>query len=244
MMLKINFKLLFYLCFLHNIFIVANLQESFLQANQAYLQGNFALAQDLYKTISDTQEIAGPVVMYNLGNCYFQQKMYLLAINAWLYAYKFGDRATALYSYTNIVVAQTNLAIQATMTYGFNDFVNNLFFREYFLSWQLFFWLLIIGIFVARIKWLIGRKLIWSLIILVQLSMMGLAILCAKVDKLSYAVVQNSATLFAGPADSYHIIGNVQSGHVFKVVSSTADWCLVQERGLHGWLAKKELHIV
>ncbi len=243
-MLKINFKLLVYLCFLHNIFSQANLQERFLQANQAYLQGNFASAQELYKTISESQDQAGPVVMYNLGNCYFQQKAYLQAINTWLYAYKFGNRKTALYSYTNIVAAQTNLAIQATMAYDFNDFVNNLCLREHFLIWQLLLLLSLTILFMAQIKWLARRKLIWFLIILVQLAMIGLAILCAKVDKLSYAVVQNRATLCAGPTNAYHTIGDVQPGQVFKVVSSTADWCLVQERGLHGWLAKKELHIV
>lgn len=236
------------LCLLGLLFstnLIANLEEKFLQANQFYQAGDFVKAQEIYESI-DFPQGRGAVVWYNLGNCYFQQTKLTLAIEAWLQAGKIGNWQIASNCLANILVTQAYLDIKQEANYLPSFWFRSLILYDNFLSLQLLLLLVLVLLFACLIRWPNYFKLFWSLVILFVCLIIYIAILCAKENNLSYAVVQNNSKLVAGPGRQYHDLGSVKSGTIFKMVQELTDWCQIQdERGLqNGWLLKQDLRIV
>lgn len=238
---------LFLLGFLFNVgWLVGNLEEKFLQANQFYLTGEFAKAQQLYESIDFKQAGRGAVVWYNLGNCYFQQKKLISAIQSWLQAGQIGNWQVASNCGANILVAQAQLGLDQSLNFIPSFWFSALILHHNFFSLQLLVLFFLVILLTALIKWPKYAKLWLFLLIVVMSLIINLVILCAKENNLSYAVVQNNSTLLAGPGGQYHGLGPVVAGQIVKIVEQAADWCQIAGgNGLPGgWLSKQDLRIV
>ena len=242
---KLNKLNLFLLGSLFVANLTGNLEEKFLQANQFYRAGEFAKALELYQDIG-SRDGHGAVVLYNLGNCYFQQAKFVKAIEVWLQAGRNGNWRVANNCYTNILVAQARLGIDEKSSCVPIFWINALILYDNFFILQLLSLLFLCILFTCLIRWPNYAKLVWTLIVLVESLIISLAILCAKENNLSYAVVQNSTTLVAGPAYQYHDLIDVKPGEIVKIVGQSADWCQIQDWNelQGGWMLKQDLYII
>lgn len=232
----IKFGLL--IALISNLCLANPFQESFLQANQLCSQGDYGAAIGLYNSIDNK----GGAVWYNLGSCYFYEQKIEFAIWAWLQAAKVGRGVEVQRSLSNIeaVQEQQGLPVSSLWQLGF---VNHYFPRVTWLGWQLFglMVLYLLLIFMVWIKKGFYRKLILFVMLFVELAIFGLTYWCWRVSNQVYAVVQNKATLRAGPAVEYHEVGEVPVGQILRVMRSQGDWYYLSEQREVGWLNHKDL---
>jgi hypothetical protein len=207
-------------------------EELFLRANREYQEHHYEKALELYTMITEK----GSATWHNMGNCACNLKQPLDALVYWRKA----QRGCRLSEFDEL---QKNIdgmysQLQKTPTRGpWAQFLDKYIHRFSLLFFQIFFLLVWCLLFV--VMWLNHRYkkgLIFILVPLILLSGTGMVTKHRSQTCPCALVVQENATLFAGPDTGHRVVGTVEKAHELVVVDRRGDWCKVRTQNLAGWV--------
>ncbi len=236
-----NKKLMtFMLCLCGVVASASPVEEVFLQANQEYKAHHYEKALELYSVI----ESKGSATWHNMGNCACHLKKPVDALVCWRKAQR-GCSFTQfdeLQKNIDGIYGQLNKTPART---AWGQFVDKFVHSFSLLFFQLFF-LLVWGLLFFVI-WLNRRYKKGIVFVLLPLNLLfGTAVVmkyrahtcpCAL-------VVQEQATLFAGPDSSYQVVGAVSLAEEVTIIDQRGDWYKARSQNLAGWVLADTLKIL
>ena len=207
-------------------------EDLFTQGNEAYAQGNFAQARDLYERIAG-QRHASAELSFNLGNAYYRLGQ-LGKARLWY------ERAAAQRPGDEDVRHNRSLVRAQAQEPDEDDGFRRLAGWLPFLLWALFavnavfFALLGVGLFRSDEWGWWGR---WVSGILLAL-MLALALVARSQREPRGVVVEHRVEVRTGPGPDYRVGFIVPEGQSVVLFESDNDWRQVgvPEKGLKGWV--------
>jgi hypothetical protein len=230
-----------------SVFPVTNYEEVFLQANNAYKEGNFAKAFDLYKSIPN----AASEINYNLGNCAYKLGQSGYALLYWRRA----ERDCALFSrgelLENISLLKNQLAnptqihngklfdqLSYLRAYTFSVIKATPLFVVQFLFLAIWFFLFLYVRFLFKKK---RRFLIALLFIVISLLGTLLVIKYSLYYRHHGVVVAKKAVLLSGPGKSFQELGGLSEAAEVLIQKESDDFYKVKFGRQGGWVNQKEI---
>jgi len=216
------------------------IEETFLKANQEYAAHHYEKALELYNVIDGK----GCATWHNMGNCAAHLKKPIDALVYW-------RRAQRGCSFSEFDELQKNIdgvygQLGKTQSRGtWSRFVDKVVHRYSLLFFQLFF-LLVWGLLFLVI-WLNRRYKKGILLILIPFNFICGAAVVTKYKTHTCPcalVVQDNATLFAGPDSSYQVMGTVGVAEELKIIEQRGAWCKARSQNLAGWVLADTLKIL
>lgn len=220
------------LCFFGVVVSASPVEEVFLQANQEYKAHHYEKALELYSVI----ENKGSATWHNMGNCACYLKKPVDALVYW-------RKAQRECSFTEFDELQKNIdgiygqLGKTPARSAWEQFVDKCIHRFSLLFFQLFF--LVVWGLLFLVIWLNLRYKKGIVFILLPLNLMFGAAVVTKYRAQTCPcamVVQEAATLFAGPDASYRALATVSLAQELRVVDRKGEWCKVRTQNLAGWI--------
>jgi hypothetical protein len=226
------------LCLLFTKVSAAPGTELWQQANAAYRAGRFEEAKVDYLQLVD-RKLYSPSLFYNLGNAWF----------------KLGDKGRAILNYKRALILQPNNAVAAANLqtalraaegedpHSFGDFLRP--YADWFaITAAGAFWLTFAGAFL----WFSGTRLAW---VRLELAVFGTIFVLAlsftlwlqegSKDPSQAVVVESSADLKFGPANSARTVETLSTGQSIRLFSERGEWSLCRTgAGVLGWLPTRK----
>jgi len=214
-------------------------QDNAAQAEEAYRQGKFSQALQLYeKELKNHPN--DPFVYYNIGNCYFKMGSKGLAAANYYRAFMRAPRDLDIRH--NLALVRASSGEQLVPT-GVPEIVHRLYFGLSFteLTGLLFalFWLTcLVGGF-----WLIKRKGTWCLgtCVFLTLVVAGWWYTRNLWENRPLAVVASPvAEIRSGPGTNFPASASITQGHLLTVQDAKDSWyeVIVPSQALKGWVEK------
>jgi len=233
--------ILFFIIFLGITCVASKQEEMFLTANNLYKNKEYKKALDLYKKI----EKPGPVTYYNMGNCEYNMGNYVSAIVAWSRAKKGSSWSKRQDINYNIIIAHDKLGSSYEVTFWQEI-------KEFVCSYSLFFWqvlfLLFWFLFFAFLMFLKKEQNLRMLWLFLALSggFIFAGTLLIKYQSIQYkiAIVIQAGSLFAGPNEKYHQIGNLSVADEVIVQKSDKNWYKIDRNGVVGWVNANQVEVI
>ncbi len=217
-------------------------QELFLLANKAYEKGESAEALRHYQAIKKK----GPILWYNMGNCYYRQHDFAQAIACWQRALR--GATVSLYK-----------DVEHNCAHAYQKLS-----KKYHSSW----WDMIMASSAYRIPILVMQLLFllcWALLFMMIMrrqkswhnyfSIIGLLLLLFyfglvlwyhyQQQRQAYGIViEKTAPLYVGPDAQYHAVGTAEIGDRITLMQKRAAWYKVSKDGTTGWIPSSAIEIV
>lgn len=220
-------------------------QEAFLQAHRYYQEGNVAKALELYQAMPSK----GMAIMYNIGNCYYAQKNFPMAVLHWLRAQK--DASIGEYKILKFYIRQAYIdsGVHPDITiwessYNFFIFLTG---HVSLLIWQILFLICWILLLVKGISWLQERKYGLLAIVIILFACFS-CINFAHYRNQKYPkgiVTKNSISVYAGPGMDYAVLGTAKVFDCMRVYKSNEGWYLIYTSSFgYGWVSEKDFAII
>lgn len=218
-------------------------EEAFLQAARLYHAGDYEKALELYLSIKPKNN----AIWYNMGNSAYHKGDYVQACLWWKKA-EYGASSAMLKSiHHNITKCYEHLGKQ-TPRDGLASFVRHVYTvltkihvgiaqGIFLLAWCCL--LIVISFYGVK-----RRRLLWCFgTVIVAVGGVLLARHC--VDECKYAIIkQETVTLYAGPDDRYHALGNLECLDSIRVQQQIGEWLKVtSEKGV-GWIPAHSVEMV
>lgn len=217
-------------------------QELFLLANKAYEKGNYAEALRHYKAIKKK----GPVLWYNMGNCYYHEQDFAHAIACWQRALK--GASVSLY---NDVQHNCGCAYQKLS----KEYQSTLWDRC--IDYSAYRLPILVVQFLFLLCWLLLFIIVWqwSKSWFVYLGMVGACLLLIYFGFVLWyqynqqcqtygIVIEKTAPFYVGPHTQYHVRGTAEIGDKLKLVQKRAEWYKVSKDGVIGWMPLSAIEII
>lgn len=215
-------------------------QELFLQANKAYEQGDFAGALRSYQSIKKK----GPILWYNIGNCYYHQHDLARAIASWQRALKNASASLAHDVEHNCAVAYQKLAKEYHPGRWDNSFL------KYHLPLLMIqFLFLFCWLFLCILIWRWRKSWhIYVIMILLCITVLYTGIMlwyCYERQTTIYGIViDKTAPVYIGPHTQYHVIENATAGDPVQLIERRSSWYKVTKGGVVGWMPSSAIEII
>lgn len=203
-------------------------QETFLQAAQAYQDGNYEKALYLYDGLPNKSGI----IWYNVGNCYFRTGQTTQAIACWLQAVYDVPRTWRQAAWHNSAYAQ-------------NVPISNLEQLKQEVAWlplgllQLLCVLSLLSLAICiflRVRTRLCAGATVLVFVTVAMANVGYGERWRQ-----HVVVQHKTALRAGPAHDYAPLDMLEVGMVADVIALDGQWCKLRGALGDGWVASSQV---
>lgn len=219
-----------------------NNEELFLQGNQAYVQGDFLQAINLYNAI----ENKGAIVWYNLGNSWYRIENYVQALLCWAKANKYGAAAIRSAVAHNAQRAHEHLGITDDRT------------PLQFIGAKIESALMRIPVFVLQVLFLtalyvfvfcyifLGRKQNVLLLFLLMVFLGFLLLFVMHVNNRQHAlIVQPKTTIYAGMDKQFSQVGTLNAGQEIILLEQKENgWSKIACGLVRGWVNSESLETI
>lgn len=219
-------------------------EQLFRNGNEQYAQGDYAVALTAYEAMQKK----GPAAWYNMGNAAYRCGQYAHACLYWLRAEKGALPAQQILINHNMMVLRKKLDERQTYTYRdrFKSVCDCAVRVIPLLALQVLFlsvwWLLCI---IAQMRRRRGVLIIMIMMLLINGLVGGMIIM--KYFQLTCRrgiVMQSAATLFAGPQNHYHSIGQALQASECIILESRVSWHKVCNDRHIGWVSADDIMVV
>lgn len=223
--------------------IHAHQEESFLQANQLYAQGEYQAAFDAYNAL----ENKGYGVYYNMGNALYKRGAYAQALVYWKKAQRLATGVQVHAVMHNIHQAEKKLAIN-TQSFARNaafvtgPYVSYLPALLLQITWLLFVCLLLL----SYVRHSGHVFVLHMLMCMTGLAMSGGAIAVKQSLQLQdhAIIISKQGALFSGPNQKYHQLAMMDKGSEVVVSKQHDNWCKVSSGPMTGWVRTSDILFV
>jgi tetratricopeptide (TPR) repeat protein len=219
-------------------------KELFLRGNKYYAEKDYENAFHAYDMISKK----GRAVLYNMGNCLYNQEKYPEALVYWLKAEEGATAKEYALIQQNKNLAYTKIGKQKEESWSrkmMHMMQSPLLYVSLFFL-QLFF-LLCWWIFMLMLhKKQTGLKKIAQSILCCMIAVFA-AILgthYTQHNKKSAVVIKKEAKLFAGPDKSFHVLSSLVCADNAAVKESREGWHKIQYADMIGWVEADVIQII
>jgi len=234
-----NFLLFF--CFVFSCSCFArDIEETFLQANRCYQNGEYEQALELYKSI----ERKGPATWSNMGNCSFKLKQYVDALVCWKRAKKNASKKELIDVNKHIAAVDAILG-RAPKAHSTQQLLDRFLSTFSLFGFQFIFlcaWLFLFGLLflLKRYRWIVFSALLPICLVF------GFGTFAKyRVYRYPPALITSGSTqLFTGPDENYPAVGKVGLADEVKIVQQRQKWCKVRVNGLAGWVLADKLEVI
>lgn len=232
--------IIFAFLFFFTSFVMArDVEETFLRANKYYQENKLVEAKEEYEKINNK----GTATWYNLGNCHYKLDDHINALVCWRRAQQQAVSHELDSIAYNIDVVEDKLGKHTEQTW-YTKLEHVLLPRSLFMLQALFliFWYLL---FVCM-RWY-KRGMHYKTVALALLFVFNAISISALVMKYQInarcqgIVVQQKASLFAGPDEHYHVVSSVDCADEVIIQEQRENWCKVKYKDTVGWLQKSSV---
>lgn len=220
-------------------------QEAFLQAHRCYQEGNISKALELYTSMPHK----GMAVLYNIGNCYYMQKNYPMAVLYWQRAQKEASLSEykILESYIQQAHIDAGIPYNITALKRLYNIFMHLTTSISLLVWQILLLICWALLWTKSASWLYGRRYsVLILIIILFVFLSCISISYYRDQKYPKGIVtKNSISVYAGPGIDYAVLGSAKVFDSMRVYRLNAGWYLIYMSDLgYGWVSEKDFVII
>jgi tetratricopeptide (TPR) repeat protein len=225
--------------------IAGTVQETFLQANAAYMAGKVQDALKLYQSL----EPKGPAVWYNMGNCYYKIGNYPEAIVHWRRAQKhvgWQDVSTLEQCIVQAYQAQ-GLAYHCPLSLRIHTAIIRCGSLCSLFMLQIIFLCCLWALLLLGLAWFKQSR--YFLLIM----MSGCTFFVACVNIVAYRfqeypfgiVTKKVISVYAGPGKDYACLTEAKVLDVVRVYQKRGDWLKVQiDQCGYGWIQAADLVVI
>ena len=220
-------------------------QETFLQAQKHYQEGNTTKALELYQSMPHK----GMSVFYNMGNCYYMQKNFPQAVVYWSRAQKDSSLSEYKILQSYIQQAYKEAGVPYNMT-GWRNVYNMIMYATTYVSlvvWQV---LLLICWFLLVFRsnfWVRWRRYGRLTIVGVTFALL-IGVNYVNYRNYSYPkviVTKKSISVYAGPGADYAVVGTAQLFDNLRTYRTTLGWYMVYVDHIgYGWVNEENCMII
>lgn len=222
-----------FICFISFNFFINNLiakneEETFLMANDLYVNKKYKEALDLYLSIDKK----GPIIFYNIGNCEFRLNNNINALIYWNKAKENSNFGLLSSINNNIDIVNEKLGIgKEALKDRIVDFVNifSLFSLQIYF---IIFWLLLFAMFVFLKKFRLFFLTLNITIVFVFGTLVFIKYGCKLYPKV---IAKSKVEIFSGENENYHKLLEVQAGNKLLLKKIKDNWYKVKYKGVTGW---------
>lgn len=209
-----------------------NNQELFLQANNAYQEGEFAKAFLLYEKIPNKS----PEVWFNMGNAKYKQDNPVEAHVFWKYAELHANPLLNQAIKANIEMLQKKLSLEIYSDFWLIKNLKELNRHFSLIIVQLLFLLFWIMLLIIGYKFSKKRLIILFGIGLIVL-ILGL-MLKIKYDRINQKIViaKIDTNLYIGPSENFAQCGGVKKAQDLQIKEKSNGWFKVTTKNCLGWI--------
>lgn len=240
--LKLNFL---FVLFGLNFFLSFNahasdFEETFLKANDFYINKKYKEALDLYKSMPIDNK--GSVIFYNIGNCEFKLGKYFDALINYSRAKKNASFGMLKNINKNISMVDCKLGRDKSESFWqkFSDFINifSLFKLQilFIFFWFLFF---ISYIFLKKLRF------VFLIINMFFIFIFGFFVFVKyRLEIYPIAISKSCVGVFYGPNASYHKLSDITIAERVEVKKTYKNWCKIKYNGITGWVLASDIEII
>ncbi|HEV2916330.1 MAG TPA: SH3 domain-containing protein [Candidatus Babeliales bacterium] len=210
-------------------------EQFFLNGNNCYQHGDYQKALEWYQKV----DIPCAVLMYNIGNCFYNMHHIVDALVYWSRAQKTASVVDLRTIQNHKLLAYKVLHIKEPDPIFYNSFVS-------FFCLQSI--VLILWFFVCIVIFFLRGFMRWILLILgiIALSFGSIVLYKESYTRTSlYGYVNNDQEiLFAGPGNWYHQIGTLPYATCVEIVHKEQDWYAICTNTTRGWVPAETIKVI